>query len=388
MDVEEDSPTCDFKDTALLHIRKVIPNIVVPLGVTQVPPNLGDPKHGKLKASEWHSLFATYLPLSLLDFFWDDPASGPKSGQAKMLLNFSSLVICTNIVSKKGVTNRNCDELAEAYMLYSETAKDVFNSPKVTPNHHYALHLPDQLRWWGPLANVSEFSGERINGMLQRIQTNGLIGKMEGTMMREFCQVQRFVSRTSGWSLHKEVEQQAGQPKRSARLVEVHPDFYAAMFEKLRFEDQALRNYKDGPHGDEANVLSRYVTQEASVRCSGNLYISKSKQNRMVVYHKGGQTHHGIVTHIYGLPDFGGRILVGVKKMVEMGTVGESWVATLRDLGLHLTQVVDDYEVLDPCEVNGVCAYRHLPAWTFRVASPLVLLRPIPRDVYSVLIKC
>ncbi|KNZ48866.1 hypothetical protein VP01_535g8 [Puccinia sorghi] len=222
--------------------------------------------------------------------------------------------------------------------------------------------------------------------MLQKIQTNGLIGKMEGTVMRRFCQVQRFVSQTSGWSLRKEVEQQAGQPKPSAQLVKVHPDVYAAMFEKLWFEYQALRNYKDGPHGDKANILSQYVTQEASVRCLGSLYISKSKQNWMVVYHKGGQTHYGIVTHTYGLPDFGGRILVG-QKMVVMGTVGDSWVATLHDLGLQLVQVVDNYELLDPCEVHGVCAYWHLPVWTFRVAFPLVLLWPIPRDLCSLLIS-
>lgn len=60
-DLDKSSSSCHFQDTALLNIRKVITNIVVPLGVTQVSPNLGDPKHGKLKATKWHSLFATYL---------------------------------------------------------------------------------------------------------------------------------------------------------------------------------------------------------------------------------------------------------------------------------------------------------------------------------------
>jgi hypothetical protein len=41
----------NFHDNALVHIRKALPDIVVPCNVTQVPPNLGDPKHGKLKAS-------------------------------------------------------------------------------------------------------------------------------------------------------------------------------------------------------------------------------------------------------------------------------------------------------------------------------------------------
>ncbi|KNZ54690.1 hypothetical protein VP01_2882g3 [Puccinia sorghi] len=160
--------------------------------------------------------------------------------------------------------------------------------------------------------------------------------------MREFCKTQRFVSLNPGWSLCEGVKQDSGPPKRKPRrhLIEVHPDVYAAMFEKLQFEDETLKNYQDGPHGDKANILSRYVTQETLVRCSKTLYISKSKQNRMVAYDKGGRSHYGMVTHIYGLPDFGGRILVGIKKMTH--------------LNLQVVQVVNDYELLDPSEVQAV----------------------------------
>jgi hypothetical protein len=150
---------------------------VVPRGVTQVPPNLGDPKHGKLKASEWHSLFSTYLPLTLIDFFVKNPAECVPGALGNMLLNFSSLVICTNIVSLKSVDHTDSNKLSEAYRLYTETSKLVFDSPKIVPNHHYALHLPEQLKWWGSLSNVSEFAGERINGILQKIQTNSIVGK-------------------------------------------------------------------------------------------------------------------------------------------------------------------------------------------------------------------
>ncbi|KNZ62843.1 hypothetical protein VP01_1216g1 [Puccinia sorghi] len=103
-DLDKSSYSCHLQDTALLHIRKVITNIFFPLGVTQVSPNLGNTKNGKLKATEWHSL-------------------GPSSGQAKRCFSTSP------------------------WWLYIETAKDVFKWPKVTPNHHYALHLPDQLQW-------------------------------------------------------------------------------------------------------------------------------------------------------------------------------------------------------------------------------------------------
>ncbi|KNZ64341.1 hypothetical protein VP01_10395g1, partial [Puccinia sorghi] len=193
---EDTDEKIDFQDSALLHIRKAINDIVVPRGVTQVPHNLGEPKAGKLKASEWYSLFSTYLPLALIDFFGDTTASGVTNSNQHQLLNFTSLVVCTNIVASKTISINDANRFSQAYLLYTETAKLVFQSPKILPNHHYALHLPEQMKWWGPLSNVSEFAGERINGTLQKMRTNGIIGEcqVEGTMLREFCQIQRFVS--------------------------------------------------------------------------------------------------------------------------------------------------------------------------------------------------
>jgi hypothetical protein len=138
---------------------------------------LGDPKHGKLKATEWHSLFSTYLPICLIDYFVNNPANCATGHNQKMLLNCLSLVICTNIVSLKSTTDADANKFKEAYLLYTDTSKLVFDSPKIFPNHHYALHLPEQMKWWGSLSNVSEFAGERVNGMLQKMKTNGIIGE-------------------------------------------------------------------------------------------------------------------------------------------------------------------------------------------------------------------
>ncbi|KAJ7111670.1 hypothetical protein C8R44DRAFT_632715, partial [Mycena epipterygia] len=44
-----------------------------------------------------------------------------------------------------------------------------FNS---VPNHHLAMHNGDQMKFWGPLALLSKFPGERMNGGLGKIKTN------------------------------------------------------------------------------------------------------------------------------------------------------------------------------------------------------------------------
>ncbi|KAE9390228.1 hypothetical protein BT96DRAFT_946277 [Gymnopus androsaceus JB14] len=52
------------------------------------------------------------------------------------------------------------------------------------PNHHYAMHNEFLLKYWGPLAGLSEFPGERINGMLQKIKTNRHLYDMDYTMLK------------------------------------------------------------------------------------------------------------------------------------------------------------------------------------------------------------
>ncbi len=39
------------------------------------------------------------------------------------------------------------------------------------------MHNAAILKYWGPLPCLSEFPGERLNGMLQKIQTNGQLRK-------------------------------------------------------------------------------------------------------------------------------------------------------------------------------------------------------------------
>ncbi|EFP86010.2 uncharacterized protein PGTG_11966 [Puccinia graminis f. sp. tritici CRL 75-36-700-3] len=150
--------------------------------------------------------------------------------------NFVSLVMCTNIISRKSTSHADLEKFLQAYSLYTESSKLVFDSPKIVPNHHYALHTPDQMKWWGPLSNVSEFSGKKFNGLLQKMKTNAIIGQIEGTVLCEFCQMQRLNAQASSWSLQPDNKLEP-KPK---RMVEVHPDLYSALLQKLQSKDAAL----------------------------------------------------------------------------------------------------------------------------------------------------
>jgi hypothetical protein len=174
------------------------------------------------------------------------------------------------------------------------------------------------------------------------------------------------------------------------RMVKVHPELYTAMLQKLQIEDQSLRHYQDVPHPNGSRVVIPYLREEDSLETASGLYISKTKQNRLVAYHKDSQTRYAWITHVYRLPDFNGRILVAVKALTnacagDVIEISDAFLQMLNDLELNIVQEGTSYELLDPSELKGVCAYRHLPAWTFKCHLPLIVLRQIPHDLSPLL---
>jgi hypothetical protein len=55
-------------------LRADIKNMTAPSWLTGLPPNLGEPSHGKLKADQWHILGTVYLPVALVRL-WHRSAS-------------------------------------------------------------------------------------------------------------------------------------------------------------------------------------------------------------------------------------------------------------------------------------------------------------------------
>ncbi|MBW0556724.1 hypothetical protein O181_096439, partial [Austropuccinia psidii MF-1] len=161
---------------------KALSDVIVPFGVTEIPKWLGQAKEGKIKASEWQSLFSIYLPLTVVDTIVGDIEkyrNQPSKAQQICLSveMFYALVVCTHILEAWSITKEDCKRFGEEYRKYWESSKRLFQGYEINPNHHYALHIEMHLRQWGPLMGVAKFAGERLNGMLQKIHTLGKIGK-------------------------------------------------------------------------------------------------------------------------------------------------------------------------------------------------------------------
>lgn len=158
--------------------RRGMKEVVLPPGLPHLPPNLGESKHGKLKASQWHALFSYIVPLVILEMYVESVNNlDLGSNRGLFLMNTAHLVHCTNILYAHKFKSKSATLWQSYYMKYSDTCMKLFPNVKIKPNHHYALHLPDQMIAWGPLIGVAEFGGERLIGDLQRIKTNDRIGQ-------------------------------------------------------------------------------------------------------------------------------------------------------------------------------------------------------------------
>lgn len=166
-----------FTEIDIHMFRERMREIVLPNGVSKMPSNLGESKHGSLRAAQWYSLFAFIIPLVILEVYVDDVKSlDPQSNRGLILSNIGYLVSCTNLVFSRRVSEWEANNFEVSYKSYHETSKQIFGQLGMKPNHHYALHIPHQLQRWGPLAQVSEFLGERLIGFLQKIPTNKNLG--------------------------------------------------------------------------------------------------------------------------------------------------------------------------------------------------------------------
>lgn len=180
-DLEEDGGAGWLCGAIIHQILKNLREVVVPHGTTRIPTGLGTKANGKLKASEWHALFATHLPLAAIDVFVGDYETFGRGESGwvhyKLLENFLAIVECTHIVGSRSVAASDCTQFGKFYQEYTSTSAAIAKDIKIVPNHHYALHTPAQMAWYGPMLSISEFPGERLVGLLQKMETNGKMGK-------------------------------------------------------------------------------------------------------------------------------------------------------------------------------------------------------------------
>ncbi|KAJ7183718.1 hypothetical protein C8R46DRAFT_984939 [Mycena filopes] len=177
----------DFTDKELAIIRQCIKDVHLPTWVGRPPTNLGEAAHGTLKAQELLILFTVIFPLIIPELWWE------KSDLSQRLLdNSHHFTACINIISCFSTSNAAAAKYAQHFGEYRKGLQELWPRIASKPNHHLGMHNPELLRFWGPLATISEFPGERMIGQFGRVKTNRRIYDMDFTMVRHMARRGRF----------------------------------------------------------------------------------------------------------------------------------------------------------------------------------------------------
>ncbi|KAG2743404.1 hypothetical protein P692DRAFT_20821413 [Suillus brevipes Sb2] len=109
--------------------------------------------------------------------------------------NFLKLCTALRIIIKHHITDEDLDRVDLLIRDYVTELISLYGSAVIKPNHHYATHIAECARNFGPLHDFWTFLFERLNKVLKSFKTNNHgNGELETTFFHEFqrtCQIGR-----------------------------------------------------------------------------------------------------------------------------------------------------------------------------------------------------
>lgn len=147
---------------------------LLPSWIESPPRNLGSASHGKLKADHWRTACTVSLVITLVRL-WGQQDSPTR--ERDMLGNFIDMVVAANAATRRLLSRELIDIFDRHMTRYLNQMVALYGGSNVVPNHHLALHLIECLENFGPVHSWWSFPFERINGKLQRINSNKRTGE-------------------------------------------------------------------------------------------------------------------------------------------------------------------------------------------------------------------
>ena len=143
----------------------------------QAPPRaFGTSQQGKLKADQWRTLIEFDIPVSLVELWVD--VNGSCADKKHLALIEITMNLATAVFY--GTSRRTSENHAALYTMhlqkYLKGLQMLSPAPKLVPNHHFALHVGEQLLLFGPVSGWWTYPYERLIGRLQRMRTSYRVG--------------------------------------------------------------------------------------------------------------------------------------------------------------------------------------------------------------------
>ncbi|KAJ7258646.1 hypothetical protein C8J57DRAFT_1073653 [Mycena rebaudengoi] len=101
--------------------------------------------------------------------------------------NFLRFATALKMIVGRSIRLEKLPKIKSLLQTYLVTFAAIYGRDEMKPNHHWAVHVPDQLVDFGPVYNFWAFLTERLNKLLKNLNSNNWTGgALEVSMMREF----------------------------------------------------------------------------------------------------------------------------------------------------------------------------------------------------------
>ena len=153
----------------LAQIRSDISATVLPTFLSRAPLEVGSAAAGSLTAEQWRTFCMVHLVITLVRIWRTLPATDKRH---QSLMNFVHLVAATRLGTTKQVTPLKISRYEDAIYKYLSGLRTLFPDLTLVPNHHLALHLPEDLHAFGPVHSYWTFPFERCIRLLRNVNSN------------------------------------------------------------------------------------------------------------------------------------------------------------------------------------------------------------------------
>ncbi|KAJ3720472.1 hypothetical protein C8R42DRAFT_582930, partial [Lentinula raphanica] len=149
---------------------------ILPSWIDSPPENWGTKANGKLSADEWKVVCSVSLVITLIRLWGYQYENQPHARQFQLLQNFLDLVHAMRLLNLRETSSDSRDEYRSLILKYLRQVLVLFPDVTLKPNHHYAIHIVEDLEWMGPVQARNTPIFERTNHILQEVNSNNHSG--------------------------------------------------------------------------------------------------------------------------------------------------------------------------------------------------------------------
>ncbi|KAI7947789.1 hypothetical protein MJO28_009697 [Puccinia striiformis f. sp. tritici] len=221
-------------------------------------------------------------------------------------------------------------------------------------------------RWW---------IMENITSLIQCTHIhNSFAGKLEGSMLKRMCQIQRLeVKEDYDEFLSADLPQGTG----CGRPVMLDNVLYNRLLNYTRRFDATIRDYWQFPHPVDAIILRPKVLVHATWDCNQKTRVSVLQPNNCVVMKQNDLVSYGLVREIFGYTQrgHGSRVVCVVEKsttyIVKPTRQFRFWLYTMKAVVGCIKK--NELELVPVEAIDNLAAYQCLPDGIFGLESGIIL---------------